>query len=318
LRHVLIRQIASDLVQWLAEVCLSIAGASVTWAFVTWAFVTWASVAWMSVAWMSVAWMSVVLLPVGTLFGAETEQTVRSSGTFSSNKNQIVIAADQWCPYNCDDQSRYQGFMIDVTREVLGAGGYTVIYVNQSWADALADVSSGRRDAVVGASVEEARGLRLAAEPLGSNQTCFYTRPDDPFQYRSGMSLHARRVGLTYGYLYGDIIDSYVTEHRHDSSLVQLVTGRKPLLLNLEKLRARRVDTIIENAMVMEFSLRKYQWGELRRAGCDEPSTLHIAFSPARADAGRLAELMNQGIRALRKSGRMQDILSRYGVQDWK
>lgn len=270
------------------------------------------------VVWLAIAVIAVVFLPNVSILEAGTEQTVRSSRAFSSNENQIVIAADQWCPYNCDDQSRYQGFMIDMTREVLGAEGYRVIYVNQSWADALADVSSGRRDAVVGASVEEARGLRIAVEPLGSNQTCFYTRPDDPFQYRSGMSLQSRRLGLTYGYLYGDVIDSYVAEHRHDSSLVQLVTGRKPLRLNLEKLKERRVDTIIENIMVMNFSLRKYQWGELRRAGCDEPSTLHIAFSPARADAGRLAELMNQGIRALRKNGRMQDILSRYGVQDWK
>jgi polar amino acid transport system substrate-binding protein len=239
-------------------------------------------------------------------------------GRASAQSRQIVVTADQWCPYNCDDKSHYQGFMIDVTREILGSAGYEVIYINQSWADALADVTTGRRDAVVGASVDEARGLTLAGEPLGQNQTCFYTRPDDPFIYNPGVSLRKRRLGLTFGYLYGDAIDSYVAAHRDDSSLIQLATGRKPLLQNLEKLKARRVDTIVENFLVMEFSGSKYQMSGLRRAGCDNPSPLHIAFSPLRPDAGRLADLMNQGVRSLRASGRMRDILSSYGVKDWK
>ncbi len=240
------------------------------------------------------------------------------AGTATAQAGKIVVAADAWCPYNCDEKSLYQGFMIEVTREILGAAGYSVQYVNQSWADSLADVTAGRRDAVVGASVEEARRLVLAAEPLGENKTCFYTRQDDPFQYRPDVLLKSRRMGLTYGYLYGDAIDRYVADHRQDSNLVQLVTGDKPLLRNIQKLKARRVDTIAENPMVMDFSVRKYQIDGLRLAGCDEPTTLHIAFAPGRADASRLADLMNQGIRSLRKSGRMHEILNRYGVKDWK
>jgi polar amino acid transport system substrate-binding protein len=43
-----------------------------------------------------------------------------------------------------------------------------------------------------------------------------------------------------------------------------------------------------------------------------------MAFSPKRADAGRLKDIMSRGIRELKKTGRMREILERYGLTDWK
>ena len=230
----------------------------------------------------------------------------------------VTIVSDVWCPYNCDAANREQGFMIDVTREILSRVGYDVRYVNQTWSAALSDVASGRMDAVVGSSQSEAKDLVLAGEPLGENRTCFFTREDDPFVYRQGMSLLSRRVGAIAGYLYGDPIDSYLKEHRADYNQVQFVVGDKPLLQNIRKLKASRIDTVIENAAVRDFSVRKYLIAGIRNGGCDEPVSLYIAFSPKREDAGRLADAMSKGIRELRKKGRMHDILVRYGLKDWK
>lgn len=230
----------------------------------------------------------------------------------------VVIAADAWCPYNCDDTSREPGFMVDFAREILSAAGYQVTYKNKPWSEALAAVQSGRLDAIIGASAGEARELVLAGEPLGENKTCFYTRVEDPYRYLPGVALTGRRLGVASGYLYGDLVDQYVHEHRSNYNLVQIVTGDKPLLQNIRKLKERRIDTLIENLLVMEFSMRKYRVDGIRLAGCDAPTSLHIAFSPKRDDAGKLADMMNQGIRNLRQTGKMAEILARYGLKDWK
>ncbi len=235
---------------------------------------------------------------------------------FAVNKT-VVIAADAWCPYNCDEKSQEPGFMIDLAREILGAVGYKVTYHNQPWTDALSDVAAGKIDAVVGAGASEAKNLTLAGVPLGENQTCFYTRQDDLFQYQVGMSLSSRRVGVISGYVYEKSIDKYLLENRADYNLVQIATGDKPLLQNIRKLKARRIDTLIENMVVMDFSMAKYQVEGLRLAGCERPTSLYIAFSPKREDHGRLAEAMNVGVRTMRKNGRLATILARYGLTDW-
>ena len=88
----------------------------------------------------------------------------------------VVIAADSWCPYNCDQTSRDPGFMVAIARDILSAAGYKVTYTNLPWTEAMNEVLSGRLDAIIGASVGEARNFKLAGEPLGENKTCFYTR----------------------------------------------------------------------------------------------------------------------------------------------
>jgi polar amino acid transport system substrate-binding protein len=236
----------------------------------------------------------------------------------SAESRKIVIVADDWCPFNCGDSSRFQGFMIDAMREAFAKSNYQVEYKNLPWADAINSVANGKNDAIVGASLDEAKDLVAAIEPIGENKTCFYTRGDDPFRYNSYQDLLKRRLGVIHGYLYGTALDSYIVRNRHDSNVVQIVSGDKPLLKNIQRLSGRRVDTIVENMAVMNYSTQKFLITGIRLAGCDEPSTLHIAFSPKRPDSQKLADIASQEIKALRKSGRLQDILARYGLKDWK
>jgi len=257
------------------------------------------------------------LIPVCISLGLTVGKTSDAKPSLPSAK-KILVVADPWCPYNCDQSSHDLGFMVDVAREVLSAHGYEVSYLNMPWLDAMRASRSGQADAVIGAGPSEAKDMVLAGEPLGQNKTCLYTRSDDPYQYRPGQSLKGRRLGVASGYLYGDGLDQYIDANRAEYNLVQFAGGTKPLLENYRKLVDRRIDTVVENFLVMEFSVRKYRLTGVKLAGCDEASTLHIAFSPKRADSGHLAELINQGVRDLRRSGRLKEILARYNTTDWK
>ncbi len=230
----------------------------------------------------------------------------------------LSIVADEWCPFNCSKDSLDQGFVIDMTKDILGAAGFDIDYATQSWTSALEDVKAGRKDAIVGASREEAQGLIMVEEPFGQNKNCFYTRLGDPFVYRSVDALFGRRIAIAAGYLYGEPIDSYIASNRTNFNRIQMATGEQPLLINIRKVESRRVDTLIENMQVMDYSLRKYRISGIRLAGCDEPTPIYMAISPKREDAGKVASMLALGIRKMRQTGKIRELLARYGLSDWK
>ena len=230
----------------------------------------------------------------------------------------LSIVADEWCPFNCSKDSLDQGFVIDMTKDILGAAGFSIDYSTQAWTSALDDVKAGRRDAIVGASREEAQGLIMVEEPFGEHKNCFYTRLADPFVYSSVDALAARRIAIAAGYLYGEPLDSYIASNRPNFNRIQMSTGEQPLLINIRKLESRRVDTVIENMQVMDYSLRKYRISGIRLAGCDAPTPIYMAISPKREDAGKVASMLALGIRKMRQTGKMRELLARYGLSDWK
>lgn len=230
----------------------------------------------------------------------------------------LSIVADEWCPFNCSQDSLDQGFVVDMTKDILGAAGFDIDYSTQAWTSAVDDVKAGRKDAIVGASREEAQGLIMVEEPFGMNKNCFYTRLADPFVYSTVDALPGRRIAIAAGYLYGEPLDSYIASNRPNFSRIQMATGEQPLLINIRKLESRRVDTVIENMHVMDYSLRKYRISGIRLAGCDAPTPIYMAISPKREDAGKVASMLALGIRKMRQSGKMRELLARYGLSDWK
>ena len=232
---------------------------------------------------------------------------VSGSATIARARN-LVIEADVWCPYNCDPASKDRGFMIDAAAEILSAQGYTVEYKTDSWTRAMQAVLEGRIDAVVGAGATEAKDLVMAGEPLGINKTCFYTRKNESFTYTGVPSLDGIRLGAISGYLYGSAIDEYVSHNRANYQKVQFVSGDKPLLQNIRKLQGKRIDALVENEMVMDFSMRKFRLDGVRSSGCEKPGPLFIAFSPKISDARRLAEYINAGLPEMRRNGHFNKI----------
>ncbi|XXJ20363.1 hypothetical protein ACR42D_12685 [Desulfovibrio caledoniensis] len=81
-----------------------------------------------------------------------------------------------------------------------------------------------------------------------------------------------------------------------------------------------RVDIVADDAKVVCYLAHSMDLREsIEYAGyADEHAELYIAFSPARPDSVRNAELFDKGIRALRESGRLSELLAPYGLIDWR
>ncbi len=237
----------------------------------------------------------------------------------SAQSTTIVIAADPWCPHNCEPGSEREGYMVDIAREVLGEAGYTVKYVNLSWARALQMTRQGQLDAVVGAFKTDAPDFVFPDTPQGRSAITLFTHPDDTWRYTGPLSLHDRKLLVINGYSYTRELDQYIEEHKTDQDRIWMISGPSPLNRAINLLRQGRADAFVEDAYVMDWwaSINKTATSPPRKAGLVSESDAFVAFSPARGDAKELAALLSEGTRQRITNGRVQEILDGYGLSLW-
>jgi polar amino acid transport system substrate-binding protein len=230
---------------------------------------------------------------------------------------RLILAADAWCPFNCAPEADLPGFMIDIARAVFEESGHTVEYVVMPWKRAVDEARNGGVDGVVGALRDDAPGFIFPDNESGMARIGFYTLKDSDWTYSDRDSVGTRVFGTARGYSYGREIDAMIAEK---VLKVDEVGGISPLVYNLCKLREGRIDAVVAERSALESeTLRLNITDEIRYAGSpEEGEPVYIAFAPGKPRSGEYARMLSRGMDALRKSGRLEAILKRYGVRDWK
>lgn len=228
----------------------------------------------------------------------------------------LVIAADVWCPINCQPGTERPGIFVELAREIFAESGITVQYQALNWARTLHEVRRGELNAAIGAGIEDAPDFLFTATPVAQSRNCFFTRTDSTWNFTGLPSLAQQRVGVINDYSYGDELNDYIDRHRRDSGCIQVASSDKALEQNLGKLRLGRLDALLENSWVVQAMLAQQgKAGELREAGCRQPDMpIYLAFSPALPSSARYVELFEQGLQRYRANGRLQALLDSYGV----
>ena len=230
----------------------------------------------------------------------------------------LVIAADLWCPVNCETGSPRPGIFVELARDIFAEAGIAVRYETRNWARVLQEVRRGELNAAVGAGHEDAPDFLFTRTPVAMSRNCFYTRPDSTWRFTGADSLPAVRLGVINDYSYGEPLNTYIAARRGHGDLLQVASGDKALDLNLTKLRHGRLEALIENSWVIQTRLAALgRRGELREAGCREPDVpIYLAFSPVLTDSARHVELFERGLQRYRADGRLQALLKAYGVDE--
>lgn len=78
-----------------------------------------------------------------------------ASVTAHADMRTLIIAADDWCPYNCDPDSGQDGMMVDISREAMELHGWKTGYRIISWKRAGFMVEKGEIDGLAGTSKSE-------------------------------------------------------------------------------------------------------------------------------------------------------------------
>jgi polar amino acid transport system substrate-binding protein len=231
----------------------------------------------------------------------------------------ITVRADSWAPYNEEPNSAQPGYMIELAKLIFEAKGHEVDYQLMPWSRSLDAVGKGTYDAVVGTDPEESPDFVFPAEPLGVNKNGFYVKKGSSWKYEGIDSIKQIRLGIIDGYGYYSDLDSYIEESKKSGKLFA-ATGEDALPKLIKMLKAGRLDAVIENINVMTHELNEEKLsGAIVQAGSpNSEAPLYMAFSPAKESSKEYAKILDAGIVELRSSGKLQKILAKYGLKDWK
>jgi polar amino acid transport system substrate-binding protein len=230
----------------------------------------------------------------------------------------IIVASDEWCPYNCGEDDPREGYAVDILREIFEPAGIAVDYRVMGWERAVEEARRGHATAVIGATADEVEGFVLPEETIGEDFFAFFVKKGDPWRYLGPESLLGKSLGIPAGYSLIPEIEAFGKSHEKEIDLYR--AGREmPARHNLELLVEGRLDIVADDAQVVCYLAHVMGIAEIvEYAGYDgDHADLYIAFSPSDPRSARLAVLFDKGMKNLRETGRLQSILDRYGLTDW-
>lgn len=236
----------------------------------------------------------------------------------SSRAEVISIRSDIWYPINGEPDSAAPGYMIEMAQIIARRAGHDIDYKLMPWERSLLEVRRGAYDCVVGAYKEDAPDFVFPESPWGVDEVLFYVRKGFDWRYEGVSSLYGIRLGVIGGYAYDEAFDRYV-EANSGSLGVQVIYSNDALESNIRKLMLGRIQATLESRLVMQARLREMNLtGQIVPAGAlGKILNMYIACSPARTSSQQYVRLFDQGLRQLRESGELAEILARYGVEDW-
>lgn len=237
-------------------------------------------------------------------------------GSGLATAEEIVLASpDYWCPFTCQAGAAQEGFTVEIIRRIFAPHGISVRLHNENYSRALRHVREGRYTATASTFKDEAPDFIFPGLPVSFNRFCFYTRSEDRWDYTGPASLAGRQLGVVQDYAYGSEIDGFIQANPRQ---VQRLSGDQVTARLIKLLRRQRLDTFVEEQNLVRYTLRQQSQLPLREAGCETTKYAYMAISPNHPRAAEYAQMFNRGMRQLRASGELEQLLRSYGLRDWQ
>jgi polar amino acid transport system substrate-binding protein len=239
------------------------------------------------------------------------------SFTPSLNAKTIIIAADKWCPYNCDPESEFPGYMVEIVIESfkLYGNGEKIVYRTMPWSRAMIEGRAGRVGGIIGAIDSESVGLHMPDNELGVTSASFFTHNDSNWNFDSfdKMSKSSLTVGTMKGYEWGEETTTFINNNQKKITFSYGVDGLPKLI---KVLKTKRIEILLEDQAVFWFMVKRLKLPKdiFRFAGTvGVPKKLYVSFHNKKH-----AEIVSKGIEALRNNGKLNKILKKYNLKDWR
>jgi polar amino acid transport system substrate-binding protein len=228
----------------------------------------------------------------------------------------LRVRADHWMPYNGDPQDAQPGYVVEILRAVFEPKGIKIDYSTLGWAEALDAAANNQIDAVIGANAREAAKLVTPQESIGEPSIALFTKKANAWVCSNSSSLKEVRIGVIEGYGYFPMLDAHIAKAQPPT--VMTFNGTTPLRDAMERLDRGEIDVVPENYAVWVWNVRASgrSPANYRTAFVQPGEPIFVAFSPAAAV--RFRDHFDEGLQQLRQSGKLQAILARYGLHDWR
>jgi len=238
--------------------------------------------------------------------------------TIPAIADDIVLGTDPWPPFT-DEAGDSPGYMVEAAKQIFTKNGHTLVYKVMPWARAVNITRAGKMNGIIGAAVGDAEDFVFPEKDLGMLENYMFVRKDSNWKYEGVDSLKNVKVGVILDYDYGKTFMDYMNANK-ESGKIDIIAGDDPLKKNIMKLKAKRIDVVIEAKPVFDHTVKSMGIADLfKPAGTiGEADPVYIAFSPNHPKSKEYAKMLSSGIEELRQSGELAKILAKYGQADWK
>lgn len=230
----------------------------------------------------------------------------------SAKNKKVILASDEWCPFFCYENNQATGILTELIKEALHGSNFDLEIKVINWARAVEMAKQGEISGLIGAYKDDVPNFLFSVLPPYSSSDCFYGLSNNKFIYQGIKSLNNQRVGIINSYGYGAEIDSYkVTEA--GKKIFFEVSGEDPLIQNLSKLEAGRLDLIIENQAVINHLAKKNEkYKKITSKGCLKEKEVHIAFSPVKEENKEVVTLFSNYLKSKKGQKKINELKKKY------
>lgn len=248
----------------------------------------------------------------------------------------LLMIAGDFCPYACDPDKEdgKSGFTYDILTEIFEPHGHSIKIQLTPWERAftLYNQQPAHIAGIIGVNKELPLDPKKTVYP--DEEICQYTHAfyakkgahkTNGWSYQTLDSIDYLKLGAVKGYSY---CSAHMTKYvaQAPANKVDALSGRNVVRRNFNKLLNGRFDVWLGNIPMVDYFLYKQRKNPNSKAHqvykadnlvCDGLVNAYPVFYDT--PKGReYAQIFNDGMIKLRESGKLDEILARYGMTDWR
>jgi polar amino acid transport system substrate-binding protein len=239
-------------------------------------------------------------------------------GAAAASKEKIILAADYWCPYNCDPKDKNPGYLVELAQKAFEVYGIDVEYRLMPWSDALQAAKEGEINGVIGFSHQES-DLLIPQIPQAYSIISTFTTKDNNWVYDDIQSLNNHKITLIQDYNLGNVMRQYfTTNYPLNPELFFLEAGDYAIANAVNNLLEKKAEIYVEDEKVVNFYIINNNLSSyIKNAGRmneDDSSPIFIAFSPKFKRSEAYIKMLEEGTKSLNATGDLSHLQRKYEV----
>ena len=224
------------------------------------------------------------------------------------------------CPHMCPYDEK-KGFTTDIAKAIFEHAGHQVRFIDLPWARAAANTLNGDLDGVLSAGKEETPDLIFPTMEIAQQSDCFYGKSSDSWIAGNAKTFLSRKTIIFKGWVNEKLFQKELGLINYNASfepfsIDQDYTQRVLDMVNLDRANAFWMDI---NVFAYYKRNNPNKVTGIKNLGCIKHQNLYLALSPKnRKLSAKLSDQFDRGIKRLRSSMELNNILQKYGLNDWR
>ncbi|HET9240310.1 MAG TPA: transporter substrate-binding domain-containing protein [Oligoflexus sp.] len=243
-----------------------------------------------------------------------------SSLAFSDGPESIRLGYDDFCPYSCLKDAK-NGYFVDTVQQVLEAQGYKVVAIKGSWARLKTMAQKGQLELVVPLTRYETEELKLERNslPLGTIEGRLFTHKSSSWRFKGEESLKGQSMAVIRDYGYPPVISALINDPAQRKYILTLASDLGTDQ-QVQMLASQRVTIVPSDRNAFLYHARRHGLENSVQIAGELPmehlyTDLHVGIATQQPELRKkLRQVLDKGIEDLKKSGQLNRIKARYGV----